>query len=58
MKKYTKTDRRVSKTRNAITNTLLKLMEEKPLSEITVSELTELADVNRKTFYNHYENMD
>ncbi|MBO4818542.1 MAG: TetR/AcrR family transcriptional regulator [Firmicutes bacterium] len=58
MKKYIKTDRRVSKTRNAITNTLLKLMEEKPLSEITVSELTELADVNRKTFYNHYENMD
>ena len=58
MKKYTKTDRRVSKTRNAITNTLLRLMEEKPLSEITVSELTELADVNRKTFYNHYENMD
>ncbi len=58
MKKYVKTDRRVSKTRNAITNTLLKLMEEKPVSEITVSELTELADVNRKTFYNHYENID
>ena len=58
MKKYTKTDRRVSKTRNAITNTLLKLMETKPITEITVSELTELADVNRKTFYNHYENID
>jgi AcrR family transcriptional regulator len=34
------------------------LMEEKSVSRITVSELTEAADINRKTFYNHYSNID
>ena len=56
--KHHKQDRRVNKTKNAITNTLLRLMEEKSVSEITVSELTNAADINRKTFYNHYENLD
>ena len=56
--KHLKQDRRVNKTKNAITNTLLTLKEEKPVSRITVSELTEAADINRKTFYNHYSNID
>ena len=56
--KHVKQDRRVNKTKNAITNTLLMLMEEKSVSRITVSELTEAADINRKTFYNHYSNID
>ncbi len=58
MNSYKKPDRRVSKTRNAITNTLLQMMEKQPLSEITISSLTERANVNRKTFYNHYESVD
>ena len=56
--KHQKLDRRVSKTKNAITGALLRLMEEKPVSSITVSELTEAADINRKTFYNHYDSVD
>ncbi|MCD7821539.1 MAG: TetR/AcrR family transcriptional regulator [Clostridiales bacterium] len=32
-------------------------MKEKPLNKITVSELAATADVNRKTFYNHYSNI-
>ena len=56
--KHQKLDRRVRKTKNAITGALLRLMEEKPVSSITVSELTEAADINRKTFYNHYDNVD
>lgn len=33
-------------------------MKEKPVAKISISELTELADVNRKTFYNHYADID
>ena len=58
MNNYKKPDRRVSKTRNAITNTLLQMMEKQSISEITISELTEKANVNRKTFYNHYDSVD
>lgn len=50
-------DRRQKKTRQAIQNALLTLMKEKPLNKITVSELAATADVNRKTFYNHYSNI-
>lgn len=47
-------DRRQKKTRQAIQTALLSLMKDKPLEQITVSELASTADVNRKTFYNHY----
>lgn len=49
-----KEDRRVTKSKMRIREGLLDLLEEKPLSKITVIELTERAKVNRKTFYNHY----
>lgn len=52
-----KPDRRVRKTKKAIRNALASLMTEKELSEITVREVAELADVNRKTFYNYYGNV-
>ncbi|MGN0649201.1 MAG: TetR/AcrR family transcriptional regulator [Oscillospiraceae bacterium] len=47
-------DLRVVKTRAAIKNSLIELMSEKQLSDITVSELAQRAQVNRKTFYRHY----
>lgn len=50
-------DRRQKKTRMAIQNALLALMRDKPLERITVSELAAVADVNRKTFYNHYRSL-
>lgn len=50
-------DRRLRRTKNAIKSSLLTLMKDKPLSKITISELTEAADVNRKTFYNHYTDL-
>lgn len=57
-KQLTRTlDRRQRKTRTAIQNALLALLREKSIDSITISELTELADVNRKTFYNHYANL-
>ncbi|AGX42922.1 TetR/AcrR family transcriptional regulator [Clostridium saccharobutylicum] len=52
-----KVDRRVRKTKDALTSCLIKLMSEKEFSNITVSELTKLADVNRSTFYNYYKDI-
>ncbi len=47
-------DRRVLKTKRAIRNAFAKLMVEKDINDITVMELSETADINRKTFYNYY----
>ncbi len=50
-------DRRQRKSREAIQNALLELLRTKPLEQITISELSMKADVNRKTFYNNYHNI-
>ncbi len=50
-------DRRQRKSREAIQNALLELLRTKPLEQITISELSIKADVNRKTFYNNYHNI-
>jgi AcrR family transcriptional regulator len=49
-----KLDRRVKYTRMVLKTSLMKLLNEKPISNITVKELCELADINRSTFYTHY----
>ena len=51
---YTQKDRRVRKSKEALKNSLIKLMETKPVNNITVKELVTLADLNRSTFYNYY----
>ncbi|MBP0984303.1 MAG: TetR/AcrR family transcriptional regulator [Oscillospiraceae bacterium] len=48
------TDLRVVKTRQTIRNALISLMSEKELQDITISELSARAQINRKTFYRHY----
>lgn len=48
-------DRRVRKTKNAIKQAFIKLLAEKELERITIQDITTLADVNRGTFYLHYE---
>ena len=47
-------DRRVLKTKRAIRNAFAKLMTEKDINDITIIELADAADINRKTFYNYY----
>lgn len=47
-------DRRVVRTKKAIKTAYLSLMEEKDISDITISELTRKAGINRRTFYTHY----
>lgn len=50
-------DRRVRKTKRALRQSLFKLIEEKSINQITVTELTDLADVNRSTFYLYYSDV-
>lgn len=47
-------DRRVKRTRKAIAEAFLTLSKTQDINKIKVSELAELADINRKTFYLHY----
>ena len=49
-----KPDRRDRIRKKAVDEALVELLKKKPISEITIVELTERADINRKTFYNHY----
>ena len=49
-----KTDRRVARTKRLILDAVMDLLSEKKLQDITVREITERADIDRKTFYNHY----
>ncbi len=50
-------DLRVVKTRQNIRNAVLELMEEKPISAITITEISKKALINRKTFYRHFESV-
>lgn len=50
----TKIDRRILKTKRAINGALLQLLDAKEPEDITITELTTCADINRKTFYLHY----
>ena len=52
------TDRRVLRTKKNIHQAFLQLLSEKSLSQITVKELSEHADINRKTFYMYYSNIE
>ena len=58
MKNRDKIDKRVEKTRNSIITTFKEMIIEKDFKEITIKELAERANINRKTFYLHYESME
>lgn len=56
MKTVQKTpDRRVLRTKRAIRNAFAKLLSEKNINDITIRDITDLAEINRKTFYNYYK---
>ena len=50
-------DRRVRRTRALLRQALTELLKTKDARSITVQELTDLADVNRGTFYAHYKDV-
>ena len=51
-------DRRVKKTKKQLRQALMDLMTEKPSKSISVRELAERADINRGTFYIHYQDVN
>ncbi|GHP14238.1 TetR family transcriptional regulator [Lentilactobacillus fungorum] len=53
-----KNNRRTKYTIHAIKAAMLVLLESEPLSKITVTEICKQADVNRGTFYLHFDNPD
>lgn len=53
-----KTDRRIVRTRNALGDALIALMQEKNFGEITVQHVLDRAGVGRSTFYAHYRDKD
>lgn len=52
-----KNNRRAMETRQRIQETLLKMLEEQELDQISVSQLCKRADINRSTFYAHYNDV-
>lgn len=47
-------DRRQIKTKKAIIGAFFSLLQKKNISKITITELSKLANIDRKTFYLHY----
>lgn len=50
----TKNNRRTQMTRLLLKTALTELMQKKPLTDITIKDICEQADLNRTTFYLHY----
>ncbi len=58
MEQNKKEDLRVRKTKEAIHNTFKAMICEMDYEQITIKELTQRAQINRKTFYLHYSSLD
>ena len=50
-----KIDRRIAKTKKAIYRAFAQLLSEKNINDITIKDIADRADINRKTFYNYYD---
>lgn len=50
-------DKRIVKTRTNIKNAFMKLVEDREMNKISVSDLSAKAGVNRSTFYLHYNDI-
>lgn len=55
MSKDQAVDRRIARTRRAIRNALVSLIQEKGFDAATVTDIVDRADINRGTFYLHYK---
>lgn len=50
-------DKRVINTKKLLKKTLIELLDNRGIEEITILELCTKSKVNRTTFYNHYEDI-
>ena len=53
-----KTDKRVIKTKHAIYKAFVELLNEKDINQITITDVAKKANINRKTFYNYYSDIN
>lgn len=51
-------DRRIIKTKKSIRTAFKELIQEKEMSEISISELTKRANITRSTFYMYYQTVE
>lgn len=51
-------DRRISRSKKALRDALIALMDARGLDDITVNDLCTRADLNRGTFYNHFHDKE
>ncbi|MDQ0429523.1 AcrR family transcriptional regulator [Planomicrobium stackebrandtii] len=51
-------DRRILRTQKKLKTSLLQLLQEKSLDELTITEVTKQAKCNRVTFYSHYKDLN
>ena len=47
-------NRRTTMTKKLLQNSLIEILAKKPIHEITIKEVCDNADINRSTFYRHY----
>ena len=47
-------DRRITKTKRNLKNTLISMLPEQPFEQISITELCARAEISRITFYSHY----
>ncbi|MDR0707537.1 MAG: TetR family transcriptional regulator C-terminal domain-containing protein [Treponema sp.] len=52
--KTVKEGRKVRYTKKVLRDSLIELMRKKPITQITIKEICDLADIGRTTFYAHY----
>ncbi len=57
LNKYKTNDRRVQKTKKGLRNALFELIKQKDIKDISVTELTQTAEINRSTFYFYYKDI-
>ena len=55
--KSEKIHQKIRNTKKALAKSLIKLLQEKPVTQIDLSELCKNANLNRTTFYNHYNSI-
>ncbi|WP_160686619.1 TetR/AcrR family transcriptional regulator [Clostridium sp. C2-6-12] len=55
---HEKKDRRFRRTQKQLINALIELLKSKNINQISVREISELADINRATFYLHYKTVN
>ncbi len=51
-------DRRIARTKKAIKDAFALLLSQKNVNEITITDIAETANINRKTFYSYYTGAD